>query len=302
MKVLVTGATGFLGSNVAKTVRRSGYQVFGLVRNEKSDIVKDLIQNEVAIIKGDLQNPETYTSAIENADVIIHTVLDFANPVGTDKKFLQTLSAVAKKDTKKRTLIYTTGCSIYGKVPELIMDENTAGNPQSPLAFRMDLEKEVMQLEGYRKIILRPGFFYGKNVLSGMSAEWFEVGKSDNVTYYGDTEKGWSWVHIDDLADAYVKVIEAGAKVTDEIFCIADEQRLKCLDVFTACVRASGYKGDIKKAPMPADNWFGNASDQNEFVTSHKANAILHWYPKHIGLLDEIDLYYKSWESSQNHS
>jgi hypothetical protein len=52
---------------------------------------------------------------------------------------------------------------------------------------------------------------------------------------------------------------------------------------------------------MPADNWFGNASDQNEFVTSHKANANLNWYPKHIGLLDEIDLYYKSWEASKSH-
>ena len=165
----------------------------------------------------------------------------------------------------------------------------------------MMMEKEVMQLEGYRIIILRPGFFYGKNALSGMSEEWFEAGKSGNVTYFGDTEKGWSWVHIDDLADAYVKVIEAGAKVADEIFCIADEQRLKCLDVFTACVRAAGYKGDIKKAPMPADNWFGNASDQNEFVTSHKANAILNWYPKHIGILDEIDAYYKAWETSKNH-
>jgi nucleoside-diphosphate-sugar epimerase len=301
MKVLVTGATGFLGSNVAKTVRRSGHQVSALVRNEKSPIVKDLIQHEVTIVKGDLQNPDSYRAAIEKADVIIHTVLDFANPVGTDKMFLATLSQVAKNDSKKRTLIYTTGCSIYGKVPELIMDENTAGNPQSPLSFRMMLEKEVMQLEGYRKIIFRPGFFYGKNASSGMSSEWFEAGKSGNPIYYGDTEKGWSWVHIDDLSDAYVKVIEAGAKVADEIFCIADEQRLKCLDVFTACVRAAGYKGAIKKAPMPADNWFGNASDQNEFVTSHKANAILNWYPKHIGILDEIDAYYKAWESSQNH-
>jgi nucleoside-diphosphate-sugar epimerase len=301
MKVLVTGATGFLGSNVAKTVRRNGYQVSALVRNEKSDIVKDLIQHEVTIVKGDLQNPDSYISAIEKADVIIHTVLDFANPVGTDRMFLETLSKVAKNDSKKRTLIYTTGSSIYGKVPELIMDENTAGNPQSPLSFRMMLEKEVMQLEGYRKIIFRPGFFYGKNASSGMSSEWFEAGKSGNPIYYGDTEKGWSWVHIDDLSEAYVKVIEAGAKVADEIFCIADEQRLKCLDVFTACVRAAGYKGEIKKAPMPADNWFGNASDQNEFVTSHKANAILNWYPKHIGILDEIDSYYKSWEASKNH-
>jgi nucleoside-diphosphate-sugar epimerase len=301
MKVLVTGATGFLGSNVAKTVRRSGHQVSALVRNEKSAIVKDLIQHEVAIVKGDLQNPDTYMSAIEKADVIIHTVLDFANPVGTDKMFLETLSKVAKKDSRNRTLIYTTGCSIYGKVPELIMDENTEGNPQSPLSFRMGLEKEVMQLEGYRKIILRPGFFYGKNALSGMSADWFEAGKSGNATYFGDTEKGWSWVHIDDLADAYVKVIEAGAKVADEIFCIADEQRLKCLDVFTACVRAAGYTGDIKKAAMPANDWFGNASDQNEFVTSHKASAILNWYPKHTGLLDEIDMYYKAWETSKHH-
>lgn len=296
MKILVTGATGFLGSNVAKTFRQNGYKVFGLVRDTNKKIVKDLIEHEVTIVQGDLQDPQSYEQIVADCDVIVHTVLDFADPVGTDKKFLVTLEAVAQKDNRKRTLIYTTGCSIYGKVSDLIMTETTAGNPSSPLSFRMNLEQDVLKLEGFRKIILRPGFFYGKGALSGMTDDWFKDGAKGHGVYYGDTAKGWSWVHIDDLANAYVKVVEAGAKVDNEIFCVADEQRLKCLDVFTACVRTAGYKGKITTEAMPANNWFGNASDQNEYITSHKANHLLNWYPKHIGLLDEIETYYQSWK------
>lgn len=47
--------------------------------------------------------------------------------------------------------------------------------------------------------------------------------KSGGATYYSDTEKGWSRVHLDDLPDAYLKVVEAEANAYNEIFCIVDE-------------------------------------------------------------------------------
>ncbi|MBP2048376.1 hypothetical protein J2Z21_001300 [Streptomyces griseochromogenes] len=47
--------------------------------------------------------------------------------------------------------------------------------------------------------------------------------------FYGDTDKRWSWVHVDDLADAYVRILDNPAAVDGETFVIADEQRLKAL-------------------------------------------------------------------------
>lgn len=172
MYILVTGASGYIGETVCLTLRRAGHTVTGVVRNADSPVARFLRQNEVGLLPADLNQPNSYREAIVNTDAIIHTVLDHANPIGTDNTLLATLKAVAAASPRSRLLIYTTGCSIYGKRPEYIMDENTPGNPASPLAFRMAMEQEVLQLTGYRKVILRPGFMYGKDGRSSMSGRW----------------------------------------------------------------------------------------------------------------------------------
>ena len=63
--------------------------------------------------------------------------------------------------------------------------------------------------------------------------------------FRGDREKGWSWVHIDDLAEAYRLVAEADRSVEGEVFCLADELRPRCVDVMRACLAAAGYHGEI---------------------------------------------------------
>lgn len=62
---------------------------------------------------------------------------------------------------------------------------------------------------GLRRVVVRPGFMYGKDGLSSMSGNWFSMGEAaaksgETITFRGDQDKGWSWVHVSDLADAYL--------------------------------------------------------------------------------------------------
>ena len=302
MKALVTGATGYAGFHVAIALRQGGHQVYGLVRDDSKPRAKDLQRHEVQLAVGDVKQPETYRQLLEQSDVLIHTMMDSDDPQGTDLKLFEALRQAAEISPRSRLFIYTTGCSIYGKRPERVMDETTPGNPAHKLAFRMELEQKLfaIPIAHCRKVVLRPGFMYGMDGQSSVSGMWFGMGQQGKASYRGDCTKGWSWVHISDLAEAYVRVAETGATIDGEIFCIADEQRPTCVEVMQACLQAAGYEGAIEFAPPQDDDvtsvWF----DQNEFITSRKACRLLGWNPRHTGILDEIETYYASWKADQS--
>ena len=302
MKVLVTGATGYAGFYAAIALRQAGHQVSGLTRDDSKPRAKELQKYEVNITLGDIKHPETYRKYLDNSDVIVHAMMDFEDPQEADLKLFETLRQVAEETRRDRLFIYTTGCSIYGKRPERVMDETTPANPAHALAFRMDMEQELlaMMIPQCRKVILRPGFMYGLDGKSSITGMWFGMGKQGKAIYRGDRQKGWSWVHISDLAQAYVMVAESSAEIDCEIFCVANEQRPKCLEVMRACLSATGYDGEITFAEPSEDDVTSTWFDQNEFITSQKARYLLGWVPRHLGVIDEIETYYASWKAARS--
>ena len=302
MKILVTGATGYAGYHAAISLRQAGHQVYGLTRDSSKPRAKELQSYEVQIAQGDINQPETYRQYLEDSDVLIHAMMDFDAPQEADRKLFKTLKQVAENSKRDRLFIYTTGCSIYGKRPERVMDETTPANPDHALAFRMDMEQELFNLPipQCRKVVLRPGFMYGLDGKSSITGMWFGMGEQGKAVYRGDKEKGWSWVHINDLAQAYVRVVESGAAIDGNVFCIANEQRLKCLEIMQACLKATGYEGEIEFAEPQEDDVTSTWFDQNEFITSQKARQNLGWTPQHIGVIDEIEIYYAAWKAAQS--
>ena len=302
MRILVTGATGYAGFYASIALRQAGHQVYGLTRNDSKPRAKELRQHEVQIAQGDITDPETYRQYLENSDVLVHAMMDFDAPQEADLKLFETLKQVAEATKRDRVFIYTTGCSIYGKRPERIMDETTPANPDHALAFRMDLEEKLLEMPIHRcsKVILRPGFMYGLDGKSSITGMWFGMGEQGKAVYRGDKQKGWSWVHVYDLARAYVLVTQKGAELDGEVFCIANEQRLKCLEVMRACLSAADYKGEIEFAEPNEDDVTSTWFDQSEFITSAKARARLGWMPQHLGVTDEIEIYYAAWKAANS--
>ena len=256
-------------------------------------------QHEVRLAVGDVSQPESYRQFLNDSDAIVHAMMDFKDPQGTDLTLFDTLQQVAQSSPRNRCFVYTTGCSIYGKRSERVMNETTPANPDHKLAFRMDLEQKLFatSIPHCHKVVLRPGFMYGMDGKSSITGMWFGMGQGKAI-YRGDRQKGWSWVHVQDLAEAYVRVIEGGKALDGEVFCIANEQRLQCLEVMRACLSATGYEGEIEFADPDEDDvtsvWF----DQNEFITSGKARRLLDWIPRHLGVIDEIETYYSAWKAA----
>src|SRR5579862_9863136 len=75
MRIFLTGATGFVGHHVAKALEAQGAQLRLLVR--KSSNLKNLDGISGDTVIGDLQQPESLTSAIAGCDAVMHVAADY---------------------------------------------------------------------------------------------------------------------------------------------------------------------------------------------------------------------------------
>jgi nucleoside-diphosphate-sugar epimerase len=299
MRILVTGVSGYAGFYAALRLAATGHSVTGLVRNPEQPRLNILRAQEVSLVCADVGQPGAYRTELERSDVVIHTMLDKKRPFDTDRALFGALQELPPR-TPRRRFIYTTGCSIFGKVSAAVMDERTEPNPDHPLAFRRALEREALALRNVSTVVLRPGFMFGNDGFNSVSADWFAMAEEGDPVFRGDREKGWSWIHIADLAEAYRLVVEADEGVVDgEIFHLADERRPRSLDVMRACLDAAGHKGVVRfEGPTKGDNistWF----DQNEFITSQKARERLGWHARHDGIVENAKTVYEAWKAAR---
>ncbi|MEV6957455.1 NAD(P)-dependent oxidoreductase [Streptomyces sp. NPDC051183] len=298
MQILVIGATGYAGRRVSAALARAGHTVLGLARDTTTPAARDLAVNEVTAVKGDFSQPDTWRGHLDGTDAVVHLLMDMSDPVGADQRLFAELAAAQERDGRRRHLVFTTGISSYGRTGLPLMDENTPGNPGSPIGFRFSLEKELAA-SGLAHTVVRPGFMYGGPATTSMTGQWFAAAEAGTPVFYGDTTKRWSWIHVDDLADAYVRILDNPAAVDGETFVIADDQRLTALDMQYSAVRAAGYTGEITQDSAEAGGMMQMAADQDELVTSAKAHRLLGWHPHHPSFTDAPHRHYRAWKAAQ---
>ncbi|OLT54430.1 NAD-dependent epimerase [Corynebacterium sp. CNJ-954] len=297
MKIFVIGATGYAGRHISTALARAGHRVQGLTRDSFSPIARRLTEAEVDLVQGDVSDPSTWRAHLAAADVLIHAMMDLTDPAGTDRRVFEELSALQDSSGRAPHIVYTTGISSYGRTGSALMDELTPGNPDSPLAFRFGLETELAA-SGLAHTIVRPGFLYGGSAATSMTSQWFAAAESGTPVFYGDPTKRWSWVHVDDLAEAYARIVDHLEQVRGEVFVIADDQRLSALDMQNAAIRAAGYNGEITLAAAEDGGMMQMAADQDELASSAKARRLLDWRPRHISFTDNPERHYQAWQAA----
>jgi len=300
MQVFVTGATGYIGFAVAAALRRAGHRVWGLARSEAR--ARRLARHEIEAVIGDLADPKTYLEIASECALVVHIAFDYsADGVAKDKTAIDTLLDAGRRGAKPKTLVFTSGAWVYGDTGDRMVDETTPPNPTKLVAWRPAHEQMVLQAPGMRGLVVRPGDVYGGP--GGLTGQWFagpSTGKPPLVV--GDGRNRVPMVHVDDLADAYLRVAESG--LAGEIFNVNDQSRFTVLEMATAAARAAGYKGEVHPMPLPeARKTLGDFADAlalSQHVDARKAVRLLGWQPRHVGFPDEADAYYRAWKAHQD--
>ncbi|CAF3105893.1 unnamed protein product [Rotaria socialis] len=276
--VLVFGANGYIGYGIASGLRRSGFHVYGVIRNV--DAIADQLGKCSIIV-----DAVGFTKSL--SEIILKAVVSAGKQRTQDGKlahyaplFIFTSGIMTYGDT-----------SVYGLRP---LDETIKPNPQT-MEMKAREEHENLVLATSSSIVhttvIRPGFVYGSH--GGFVADLFYSEKP--AVIHGRRDKRWSWIHIDDLAEGYVLVARASRSlVSGQIWNLAaPNDNPTYEEVRSNMARVSGQQIEYKEASSSdrtPPRW-----DTDSIINPSKAIEQLGWRPKHVGYIQEIETYYKSW-------
>jgi nucleoside-diphosphate-sugar epimerase len=219
-KVLVTGGTGFIGTEVVKQLHKKGYEITILDRKDKPEGL-----DHVKYIKGDLGNPAKCVFACAGQDYVIHLAAkaripeSFINPdeyfdsnVTGTRNILTAASAVGI-----RKFVYAGSSSVYGNNTP----PNKPTHKPDPLnyyamskLFGEHLCKQYKIMFNLNYNILRFFTVYSENqptsLLFGKFAQMVKDGKP--VTIHGDGEYKRDYIHVSDVATACIASMESKVK------------------------------------------------------------------------------------------
>lgn len=282
MKVFLTGATGYIGSAVASALLQAGHSVTGLARSDAA--AAKLLAAGVQPVFGDLDNLPAITTAAKAADGVIHAAMEHSPATPTREENLVRTVIDALAGTAN-PLIYTSGVWVIGDTRGRVVAEIATLRPPAIVAWRPAVEKIVLEAEErrVRGVVLRPAMVYGRNggILGGWVKQARETG---TIRLVGNGENHWSFVYIDDVADAYVRALENAGP--GEMFLLAHGPSYPTKTV------AAATGAQLEFWPLDdARHHIGPVADAlvlDQKIASTKAGRLLGWCPQGPDVLTDI--------------
>jgi len=288
MNVFLTGATGYIGSSVAEALLKAGHQVIGLARSRES--AEKLTERGIEAQPGDMRDRASLESAISRVDGAIHA----ASPSDATSAELDNIvldSVFAKLKGTSKPFIYTSGVWVLGDTAGRIAAETFPLNPVPLVVWRAECENRVLAAaaSGIRASIVRPAIVYGRG--GGIPGSLVQSGRDKGtVVFVGDGENHWPGVHVADLANLYVLVLERAEG--GSLFHGAQGDAVKVRDVALAASEAAGKAGYVAPWPLvEARKTLGAFADAlvlDQKISADKARKILGWEPKQASFLDDL--------------
>ncbi|HMQ08877.1 MAG TPA: NAD(P)-dependent oxidoreductase [Saprospiraceae bacterium] len=215
MRCFITGVSGFIGFATAKQLITHGHEVTGLTSSKSH--FDPLKAAGIKPVLGDMRHPHEWIDAAHSAEAVIHlATLPLPSRPGMRyvKRLLtaQELILTAMLDTVSdsfKSFVCTSAVSIYG----FGSDEKTEETPISPyriaqpFALCEKLVQRAVKDKGLPGMILRLGGVYGNGGVFGKF--WTEpMLKGKRAGIPGNGKQLFSFVHIDDCVQAFVRCVE----------------------------------------------------------------------------------------------
>lgn len=248
MKVLVTGATGFLGSHLCRELGRSGFQVAALRRSTSNS--EPLMGLDLEFVTADLTDADSLARAVEGCDAVIHAAADIRY-ASRDRELQYrinvegsaTLARVCREHGVKR-LVHVSSVAAIGIPPRgTIADENFPFNlERSRLYYHLTkkrAEEAVLRnrANGFDVVIVNPGSVFGPHGRIYRGGDMvYKAGRGALAAYFLG---GICAVHVDDVAAGTIAALTHGR--SGERYILGAEN-LTYKEIVTRAVAALGLK------------------------------------------------------------
>lgn len=311
---LVTGAAGFIGSNLCEALLKKGCKVKALddLSTGKQENIDLFLDNpNYTFIKGDIKDLEVCVKACEGVDYVLHQAAWGSVPRSLEMPLfynknniegtLNMLEAARQNGVKK--FVYASSSSVYGDEPNLPKIEGREGNLLSPYALTKRCDEEWAKL--YTK-------FYG---LDTYGMRYFNVfGRrqdpdgayaavipkflkqlmhGETPTINGDGKQSRDFTYIENVIEANLKACLAPHEAAGEAFNIAYGGREFLIDIYYGLTKALGVniepnfgpdrKGDIKHSNADISKAKKLLGYDPDYSFEDGIQLAIDWYKENLG-------------------
>lgn len=164
MKILITGATGKVGSRLAKRLAQRGDSVRALVRDRARAV--ELRDARIELAEGDLLDADSLAAAVQGVEAVVHCAAFFrgataeqahaVNELGT-----QYLASAARAASVPRFIFTSTGLVYGGNGGRLAREDDPCAPSAAYPVSKLAAERFLLALEGLDVRVLRLPFVYG---------------------------------------------------------------------------------------------------------------------------------------------
>lgn len=311
---LVTGAAGFIGSNLCEALLKKGCKVKALddLSTGKQENIDLFLDNpNYTFIKGDIKDLEVCVKACEGVDYVLHQAAWGSVPRSLEMPLfynknniegtLNMLEAARQNGVKK--FVYASSSSVYGDEPNLPKIEGREGNLLSPYALTKRCDEEWAKL--YTK-------FYG---LDTYGMRYFNVfGRrqdpdgayaavipkflkqlmhGETPTINGDGKQSRDFTYIENVIEANLKACLAPHEAAGEAFNIAYGGREFLIDIYYGLTKALGVniepnfgpdrKGDIKHSNADISKARKLLGYDPDYSFEDGIQLAIDWYKENLG-------------------
>jgi nucleoside-diphosphate-sugar epimerase len=302
MKILVAGATGAMGRQLVPRLVAGGHDVAGMTRSEsKLEIVRSLGATPVI---ADALEPEEVARAVGEVEpeIIVHQLTALAGSLTDsrhpDRAFALTdrlrtegtdhLLAAGRAVGMRRFVAQSYAGWRFARRGRPVMTEDDPLDLTLPRKLRgmmeaiQHMEETVTGASWTEGLALRYGNFYGPGTTMAAGGEHFEAIRNRKFPVVGSGAGIWSFIHIEDAADATVAAIERGQS---GIYNIVDDEPAPVAEWLPALAGILGAK-----PPLRVPRWLGRLlageaaavmMTEVRGASNAKAKRELGWHPNH---------------------
>lgn len=280
MQLFVTGASGYIGSAVTEKLTGAGHRVTGLARSDAS--VRKLEKAGAAVVRGDLRDVSAIEKAARESEGVIHLAMELnADAPALDRGAVHAILGGLRGSGKP--FLYTSGIWVLGDTAGHVADESTPLSPTPLVAWRPVHENLVLRAEGLRGIVIRPAMVYGRG--GGFVASFTEAAKKGLVQFVGSGENRWPFVHVDDLADLYLRALGAPA---GSLYFASAGPSVSVRALAQGAARGARAEAIPLEEARKTMGPLADALTLDQLVSARKAERELGWIPRAKPVLEEL--------------
>ncbi len=323
--ILVTGASGFIGRALVRSLTGSGNDVRALVRSPVAARMVRTAADEAApgrveTVSGDLSDADVLKSAAAGAETVIHLAGRYrGRPDELAATHIDGTANLLASLGPGTRLVYVSSTSVYGWEQQWPADHASPPRPTSAYGHaKLAAERLVTQWTAGPTVIARPTIVYGPGDTAGMIPRCAGLMSHKAMRFPGTGQNRIHLTHVDDVVSALVAMVADG----DGIYVVAGPEAAPLRRILTLLAEGAGLKAPsfgIPAGPLtslaakveeawsalglsdepPLNRHAVEVATRDRAYSARRAIEELGWKPT-VNLADGIGAFGREWAAQNN--